>query len=262
MSRWFRSYADAHRNPKVARLSDSDFRLWHQLLCMASENDGVLPPAEDIKLMLNRRLDHLLEALKRLISGGLIEPLGDGYAPRNWNKRQYKSDTSTPRVKAMRAKRNVSETPPDTETETEVSVAKATSAPPAVLEEKKRAIASCLKVAWPCPDGVEDAHWRDFMAARKRKRCVETQTALDGVMADLARIADDEWPLGRLVQHAAAKGWGSINDPREPRHGQSSGNVTSLQRNRPNLTALLRASSGDPESGFGTRPALPASGNG
>jgi hypothetical protein len=120
MSRWFRSYADTHRNPKVARLSDADFRLWHELLCVASENDGLIPGLEDLKHLLNRRLDHLSKALQRLLSGGLIDALDDGYAPRNWNERQYKSDTSTDRVQKFRAKRNVSVTPPDTDTDTEV----------------------------------------------------------------------------------------------------------------------------------------------
>lgn len=123
MSRWFRSYADTHRNPKVARLSDADFRLWHELLCVASENDGHIPPADDLKHLLNRRLDHLSKALKRLVDGRLIDALSDGYAPRNWSERQYKSDTSTPRVQKHRSKGNVScnvsETAPDTETESE-----------------------------------------------------------------------------------------------------------------------------------------------
>jgi hypothetical protein len=68
---------------------------------------------------------------------------------------------------------------------------------------------------WDCPEGVDPAHWRDFMKARKRKRCVETETAHAGVMNDLARLADEEWPPGRLVEHAAAKGWASINYPTE-----------------------------------------------
>jgi hypothetical protein len=119
MSRWFRSYADTHRNPKVARLSDADFRLWHELLCVASEHGGLIPCLDDLKHLLNRRLDHLSTALKRLISGGLIDALETGYSPRNWGERQYKSDTSTDRVHKFRAKRNVSETPPDTEADTD-----------------------------------------------------------------------------------------------------------------------------------------------
>lgn len=117
MARWFRFYADAMRNPKVLRLSDSDFRLWVRLLAIASENDGKIPAAADLKLALGMRLDHLLGGLKRLISGGLVDDLGGSYEPHNWGKFQYKSDTSTPRVTLHRAKRNVSETPPDTDTD-------------------------------------------------------------------------------------------------------------------------------------------------
>lgn len=122
-ARWFRSYADTHRNPKIARLSDKDFRLWHQLLCIAAENDGLIPPVSDLKNLLRMRLDHCSEALKRFQTGGLLDAKGDSYAPHNWNERQFKSDSSTERVRKHREGRNVSgnvsETPPDTESDTE-----------------------------------------------------------------------------------------------------------------------------------------------
>lgn len=119
MSRWFRFYAEALRNPKVLKLADKDFRLWVRLLAVASENEGAIPPADDLKHMLSMRLDHLLSGLDRLISGALIDALETGYEPHNWSKFQYKSDTSTDRVHKHREKRNVSETPPDTETDKE-----------------------------------------------------------------------------------------------------------------------------------------------
>jgi hypothetical protein len=119
MSRWFRFYADAMRNPKVMRLADNDFRLWVRLLAVASENDGHLPPIADLKLLLSARLDRLADGLQRLINTGLIDVAGQGYEPHNWSKFQYKSDTSTPRVTLHRAKRNVTVTPPDTEADTE-----------------------------------------------------------------------------------------------------------------------------------------------
>lgn len=119
MSRWFRAYADTHRNPKIAKLTDRQFRLWHNLLCVAAENDGLIPPADELKSILKVRLDHLLTGVEGLIKGGLIDRLEGGYAPRNWDERQYKSDTSTGRVHKFRAKRNVSETAPDTEADAE-----------------------------------------------------------------------------------------------------------------------------------------------
>lgn len=119
MSRWFRFYADAMRNPKVLRLSDKDFRLWVRLLAVASENDGHIAAADDLKMVLAMRLDHLEGGLDRLIRGGLIDALANGYEPHGWAKFQYKSDVSTARVHKHREKRNVSETPPDTEADTE-----------------------------------------------------------------------------------------------------------------------------------------------
>ena len=124
--RWFRFYAKAMRDPKVAKLPDNDFRLWVELMCVASENDGKIPPLDDLKHLLRRRLDHLKGGVKRLISALLIDALEDGYEPHNWSKFQYKSDTSTDRVKRHRSKRNVSVTPP--ETETEYTVTKVTDA--------------------------------------------------------------------------------------------------------------------------------------
>lgn len=121
-ARWFRFYADAMRHPKVAKLPDATFRLWVQLMCVAAENDGRIPCAEDLKFMLNRRLDHLLRGLDDLIRASLIDVLDDGYEPHSWSERQYKSDTSTDRVRKHREKRNVSVTPPDTDTEIEPTV--------------------------------------------------------------------------------------------------------------------------------------------
>lgn len=118
-ARWFRFYADAMRHPKVARLTDAQFRLWVELLSVAAENDGHIPPADDLKHMLKKRLDHLLRGLDDLIRASLIDPLDAGYEPHGWAKRQYKSDTSTVRVRKHREKGNVSVTPPDTETDTE-----------------------------------------------------------------------------------------------------------------------------------------------
>lgn len=119
MTKWFRFYADAMRNPKVAALSDREFRLWVQVLSVASENDGRVPPAEELKHMLKARLDHLLTGLERLISTGLIDRLERGYEPHNWKKFQYKSDTSTERVRRHRDERNVSVTAPEAETDTD-----------------------------------------------------------------------------------------------------------------------------------------------
>lgn len=77
-------------------------------------------------------------------------------------------------------------------------------------------------VVWPCPAGVDAQHWRDFLGNRKTKHLTNTQTALDGQLADLAKVsAETGWPPGEVVRVCAAKGWGSINNPLEGKGGNN-----------------------------------------
>jgi hypothetical protein len=38
--KWFRFYNEARRDPKIVQLSDWQFRVWVEILCVASEYDG------------------------------------------------------------------------------------------------------------------------------------------------------------------------------------------------------------------------------
>ena len=92
-------------NPKVQQLPASDFKGWVNLLCLAKEFDGILPPIDDIsfRLRLSKRKAEIL--LKSLRFNGLI----DGDRMHDWDEMQYSSDTSTERVKRYRERqRNVS----------------------------------------------------------------------------------------------------------------------------------------------------------
>lgn len=121
-NRWFRFYDTALDDPKVQTLSSDLFKAWVNILCLASRNKGVLPPIERVAFAL--RCDETVaeRTIERLLNEGLIDrknggPNGYHYAPHNWTKRQYKSDTSTERVKRYRQRKV--ETAPDTETEEE-----------------------------------------------------------------------------------------------------------------------------------------------
>lgn len=70
-----------------------------------------------------------------------------------------------------------------------------------------------------CPEGVDRQHWSDFLANRKRKGLASTVTAYQGQLKAISDLADDEWPPGRLVEFAASRGWGSINNPRDSGNG-------------------------------------------
>lgn len=195
MSRWFRFYSDAIRNPKVAALSDADYRLWTELLSVAADNDGLIPCLEALKSLLRRRSDHLYAAVERLVKGGLIDRVEDGFEPHNWRKFQYKSDSSTDRVKRFRAvSRNVSETPPDTETDTE------TENPHSPPTGGKPDYAFFGKVIRLVPRDLDK--WR------------KTYHAIPDIDAELASI--DAWLSAPTTADAKRKNWfhtvaGSLN---------------------------------------------------
>lgn len=140
MSRWFRFYDDAMHDAKLLRLSDAMFRAWMMLLCFASKNDGTLPPAADIAIEMRCKPGVVAGWIAELVSAGLIDKTETGFAPHNWNGRQYKSDTSNERVKRYREKKcNVTSTvtvtaPEQSRADTEQSRA---DAPPAVSNSEK-----------------------------------------------------------------------------------------------------------------------------
>lgn len=203
MSRWFRFYSDAMRHPKVARLADKDFRLWCDLLCVAAEREGKIPPMDDLKHLLKRRLDHLSAGVERLISGGLITRLEGGYAPHGWQERQYISDSSTPRVRKYRAKCNVSETTPDTEADTDCSVSLDTGAaapfdPASIIFKSGVALITAA--------GKSEAHARSWLGKARRDYGDEPLIAAIGAAKREGAID----PIGfmqRALRHKSRDEW-------------------------------------------------------
>lgn len=109
MSRWFRFYDDALDDEKVQLLPDSHFRAWVNLLCLASKNEGVLPPLEAIAFRLRKPVEEVSAILNEFYRRQLLDhvELPDApisYSPHNWKKRQYKTDVTDPTA-AERARR-------------------------------------------------------------------------------------------------------------------------------------------------------------
>lgn len=106
MSRWFRYYDDALDDPKVQRLSGDLFKVWVNLLSLASKNDGKLPSADDISFRLRISVQDAQQRVEDLILAGLIDVLPDkSFEPHNWSERQFASDSSAVRMQKLRKKK-------------------------------------------------------------------------------------------------------------------------------------------------------------
>jgi hypothetical protein len=122
---WFRMYAGVINDPKVMRLPEATRWHWVACLCVASDNGGRLPPAVDLAFALRMTEQRAAVLVTELHRAGLLDKVDGGFAPHNWEGRQYKSDSSTERVKRFRERKSavapaVTETPPEqSRTETE-----------------------------------------------------------------------------------------------------------------------------------------------
>lgn len=104
MSRWLRINEDCIHNPKILKLPEALRWQWVALLCVASQNDGALPPIDDVALCLRVTEAKAAEFITKLVKARLIDRDGEVFVPHNWKKRQFKTDGSDP-TNAQRQKR-------------------------------------------------------------------------------------------------------------------------------------------------------------
>lgn len=117
---WFRFYIEVLHDPKILKLDDKLFRIWVKLLCVAGKNGGLLPPSEDLAIELRETEETVSCDILSLKNLGFIDTTRAGMMIHGWSKRQYKSDSSTERVKRYRERfKAVTVTAPDTDTDTD-----------------------------------------------------------------------------------------------------------------------------------------------
>lgn len=94
---------------------------------------------------------------------------------------------------------------------------------------------------FPKPDWADPQHWRDLKANRKAKRLPNTATAHAKLLRDIDKLADDEWPPGRLLEAIVARGWAAAYDPRENRNHGNLNLRTSGQQSPDRRNSLTKA---------------------
>jgi hypothetical protein len=206
------------------------FRAWVTLLCLASKHEGALPSTGDIALVLRMKPPKVAEWLALLTAAGLLDNDAGTFRPHNWTARQFKSDVSTERVQRHRnGKRNVSstvsETPPDTESETDNR------------SREKVSRAEALDDDWPKDFG--DQFWQAYprktekLAAMKKLAIVRKSkfVTFADLIAGVRRYAASN-PEPQFTKHPTT--WlnaGCWAD--ETQIGANNGNGTRPQNRRP-----------------------------
>lgn len=131
---WFRLYHEFATDHKIQMLSEADQRRYIMLLCLRCGNGNVTFHDDLIAFSLRISLEEWETTKNRFIEAKFIDKNNKIL---NWEKRQYHSDSSTPRVRDYRQRKKqacnvsvtagndretVSVTVPDTDTESEYIV--------------------------------------------------------------------------------------------------------------------------------------------
>jgi hypothetical protein len=142
--RWFRMHTEARTDRKLDTLTDDQFRVWFNLLCMAAESDerGTVVYEDDTLLSLEVASgdpELLRHALSRLVTLRIIESRETRITFLNFQKRQYAKPSDMPeqtrdrqaksrlnRVTARDSRDSALRHTTDTDTDTEKNIPKDT----------------------------------------------------------------------------------------------------------------------------------------
>jgi hypothetical protein len=203
---WFRMYSEFATDPKVQSMSETFQRRFTMFLCLHCNGEFEQLNDHELAFSLRITVDELHETRELFKQKGFLDAEGK---IRNWNKRQYKSDTSTERVKKHREnkvklKRNVSETPSETDSETDsertqnpsASATPTRKASVKVLLERHGDPAWWVEFRSAYPKRAGDQGWRKATRAA-HARIAEGHTAAEFI-AGARRYADFCEATGKL----------------------------------------------------------------
>lgn len=118
---WFRMYSEFATDPKVQSMDETLQRRFVMFLCLHGSGEYERLTDEELAFALRITPAELVNTRDVFKQKGF---LGDNGEISNWNKRQYKSDSSTERVRKHRAEKtkrkgNVSVTPSDSDSDSD-----------------------------------------------------------------------------------------------------------------------------------------------
>lgn len=96
MRYWVKLYTEIINDPKMGRLTDRQFRTCINLFALAGEidQDGALPPIDDLSWRLRMQSADLAADLKALAAVGIMSFTSDAWIITKWQERQAKAPSA------------------------------------------------------------------------------------------------------------------------------------------------------------------------
>lgn len=203
---WCRLYAEIVNDPKTAMLPDGAFRLFIELMALAAlaEADGdTKQTPEQIDWTLRRPACQFLEELARrglagTSAGGTVFVI-------NWNKRQFRSDDSSERVKALRER----------ERNGDVTVTKRPSNGLDTETEQKQNRTEKDGAQARLPDWLPLEAWEAFLEMRKKIRKPPTDRAKELLLKQLGELKGKGYDPRAVLDNSTRNNWQDLYEPRQ-----------------------------------------------
>ena len=227
---WFRLYSELANDPKIQMLSEADQRRYVMLLCIRCSNGDVTLQDEEVAFQLRISNEEWSRSKALFVSKNLID---NDNKPCAWDKRQFASDSSAPRVAKHRAKIkeacNVTVTPPEqiqNITDTEAETTKQQRAPrfdaPTHLLDR----------------GVPLDLSADWIKLRKAKKAEVTKTAIAGIENEAMKAGVT---LEDALRECCSRGWAGFKADwmRDGQQARASPGYKNIHDQRAEVTAIL-----------------------
>jgi hypothetical protein len=192
---WFRLYAEFATDPKVQMLSESDQRRLVMLFCFRCNNDVTLQD-EEVTFLLRISNDEWQQTKALFIARGFIDESNEIL---NWDKRQFKSDTSKNRVNAYR-ERKKQESNSDVTLQKRKSNALDTDTEQIQIQSNKNIAQKSYFFA-----GIDQNLVSDYLAVRKAKKApAVSKTVFDGLVRESQLAGID---LSQALRVCVERNW-------------------------------------------------------
>lgn len=199
---WFRMYSEFASDPKVQSMSEAMQRRLMMLFCLRCSNTLVTLQDDEIAFALRISDEELSDTKALFMRKGFVN---EAWEIMQWDKRQFVSDSSAPRVAAYRERQkqakeqasNVTVTPQiqnrtDTEQKQNRTEKKAAQ-PPVVL-----------------PDWLPLQNWGAYLEMRKEKKKVPTARAVELVLAELSKLKSAGQDIAAVLDKSTRNGWTDV----------------------------------------------------
>ena len=149
------------------------------------------------------------------------------WAVSNWHKRQYLSDSSTPRVQKYRANQALKQDETFQKREVKRSETQNETDQNRTEHSRTEKVPPPKAPVFEVPDWISKDSWVGFMEVRTKKRSPNTVHALNGIVRELEKIRACGTDPNASLEQSIMRGWSGVF---ELSNGNGNGKINPLEK--------------------------------